>query len=317
MNASALPQVSVIIPARNAAKVLPRQLDALAAQSFAGDWEVLVADNRSEDETAAVVRARADGFPTVLHLVDAGERVGSCHARNAAAVRSRGAVLLFCDADDVVDVDWVREGVAALEHADLAAGATRELRDPIDPQAPLVHPDLWVGRAGSEVVISSNLAVRRAFYFRAGGFDESLPPYGCHDIEFGLRVRKAGGRVVRASGMTVYFRRTTDPRALLRKVYRSGRTEPLVWDRHPDLFPGRRRSAGEAGRELASYPVEKLADLAHGRPLRPRQDAREFVVRLGHVAAYLPGGTRSRDTCARLLTPADDPLTRPTEDASQ
>lgn len=302
--------VSVIIPALNAADTLPSQLSALAAQTYDQAWEVLVADNGSSDSTKELVEQTAAHFPVPLRLVDASQRRGSCHARNTGAVASRGDLLLFCDADDVVDHDWIARGADALRAADLVAGATRELRSPIDPDAPLVHPDVWVGRPGNEVVISSNLGVRREFYFRAGGFDESLPPYGCHDIEFGLRVRKCGGEVAREPRMVVFFRRTTGTRALLRKVYRSGRTEPLVWDRHPDLFP-RDRSLGVAVRQLAALPISLTRNAVRGTGEQPSQGARELVVRFGHVAAYLPGGTRSNDRPPLLLTPADDPRQTP------
>lgn len=311
----ARPLVSVIIPAFNAAATLPEQLAALAVQTFDEAWEVLVADNGSSDETPRVVRAAAEDFPVSLNLVKAGDRQGAGHARNTGALNSRGEYLMFCDADDVVDRDWVRRGARALTNSDVVAGATRELRTPVDPAAPLVFPDVWAGRSGTEVVMSGNLAVRRSSYFRAGGFDESLPPYGGEDVEFSLRLHKCAAVVSRDSGMVVYFRRTTNTRTLLSKVYRSGKSEPLVWDRHPDLFT-RSRTLRAATVSLVVYPAALLRGYRRGERLNSRQSAREFVVRAGHVAAYLPGGTRANDSAPQLLGASDDPLLSTTEDAT-
>ena len=297
--------VSVVIPAFDAAGTLSAQLDALAAQDAELDWEVVVADNGSTDATPALVRARAAGFPVPLRVVDAADRRGSCHARNAGARASRGAVLLFCDADDVVAPDWVHEGHAALQEHDMVGGLTRELRDPFDPDAPPIADSILVGRAELASVISSNLGIRRETFFAAGGFDESLPPYGVHDVELSLRARARGASIAPAPRMQVYFRRTTDPRALARKVFRSAQTETLVWDRHPELFP-RHRGMRRALTRLVTPPRDLPTGRGSGRALA-RVLGREILTRTAYVRAYAPGGVRAHDRPPRLLTPSDDP----------
>ena len=51
--------LSVVIPAHNVAETLGAQLDALAAESWDGEWEIVVVDNCSTDGTAALVRDHA------------------------------------------------------------------------------------------------------------------------------------------------------------------------------------------------------------------------------------------------------------------
>ena len=55
--------VSVVVPAYNAAATLAEQLEALAAQQYEGDWEVVVVDNGSTDGTADLARRYAGRFP--------------------------------------------------------------------------------------------------------------------------------------------------------------------------------------------------------------------------------------------------------------
>jgi glycosyltransferase involved in cell wall biosynthesis len=64
----------VIVPAYNAAATLAEQLEALAAQRFDGDWELVIVDNGSTDATANLARHYGKRFSTFT-LVDGGSPV--------------------------------------------------------------------------------------------------------------------------------------------------------------------------------------------------------------------------------------------------
>ena len=65
--------ISVIIPILDGAVTLPVQLGALAGQTYDGDWEVIVADGGSRNETVDVVRAWTSRLPRfrVVHVAGA------------------------------------------------------------------------------------------------------------------------------------------------------------------------------------------------------------------------------------------------------
>ena len=96
--------LSVIIPAYRCAGMLRQCLNGLTVSDFPRSaWELIVVDDGSGDETAAVAQAFADRVITL----PGGPR-GPAFARNAGAEHARGAVLVFIDADVVVAPDALR-----------------------------------------------------------------------------------------------------------------------------------------------------------------------------------------------------------------
>lgn len=91
--------LSIIIPAHNVEKVLPRCLDSLLAQTCP-DWEALVVDDGSTDATAALLDAYAakDNRIVAIHQPNQGVSM----ARNHALEQARGEYVLFVDGDDFI-----------------------------------------------------------------------------------------------------------------------------------------------------------------------------------------------------------------------
>jgi glycosyltransferase involved in cell wall biosynthesis len=89
--------VSVIIPAYNAERTIAETLDSVLSQSY-GNVEVLVVDDGSTDRTAEIVRQYQ---PRVSYFYQ--ENSGSCAVpRNTGILHSRGELLSFIDADDLM-----------------------------------------------------------------------------------------------------------------------------------------------------------------------------------------------------------------------
>lgn len=279
----AAPHLSVIMCVRNGASVIEGQLRALAAQQTDVSWELVVVDNGSEDHTVAVVRAATEDFPAPVTIVDAAERAGICFARNVGASAARGELLAFCDCDDEVEPGWVGAAAEALRHHHIAAGALRELGSGSTTDAVEIEGGAYVAASFGGAVIGCNFAARRDSYFEIGGFDESLPPYGCDDVEFSIRANKAGLRVGRSDDMVVHFRRTTGTREILRKTYLSAQAEAVVWFRHADRYGDMVRPRTLLVRLLTAVPSAVTA-LVSGRPAR--SVIRGAVTRWGNAVGY-------------------------------
>ena len=133
---SAMPTVSVIIPAYNAERYLAETLESVLAQTLA-DLEVIVVDDGSTDTTCAIVEELAARDARISLLRQENSYAGV--ARNNGMARARGTYLYFLDADDTVEPEALETMVAAAESCaadvvicrsrkfDTATGETEEI----------------------------------------------------------------------------------------------------------------------------------------------------------------------------------------------
>ncbi|NKY56997.1 glycosyltransferase family 2 protein [Nocardia flavorosea] len=89
------PEVSVLVPARDAAAFLGEAIESVLAQSFT-DYELLIVDDGSRDATARIAESYADPRIEVLRR----PRAGVVSASNAGLAQARGALIARLDADD-------------------------------------------------------------------------------------------------------------------------------------------------------------------------------------------------------------------------
>lgn len=98
-----MPQVSIITPVHNAQDTIRDTVASVQAQSF-GDYEHLLVDNNSTDESAAIIESLAAEDPRIRLLFFADQQ-GAAQARNFAITRAQGRFHAFLDADD----QWLPE----------------------------------------------------------------------------------------------------------------------------------------------------------------------------------------------------------------
>ena len=126
----ALPAISVIIPAHNEEEVLPRTLEALDRQCYR-NFETVVVTNGCTDRTAEVVRGKCD------QLYELEER-GLGPARNLGAARAKGELLMFLDADTILE-PTAMEIVARKFTRRCAAGTLRGVPEPAKPSYKMIY----------------------------------------------------------------------------------------------------------------------------------------------------------------------------------
>ena len=97
---------SIIIPVYNVEKYIGRCMDTVMHQSF-DDYEVIVVDDETPDNSMDIVRKYAEEFPGKIHMIrQKNTRQGG--ARNRGVTMARGEYILFVDSDDYVHTDMLR-----------------------------------------------------------------------------------------------------------------------------------------------------------------------------------------------------------------
>lgn len=190
------PEVTVLIPAYNAAPFIEDAIRSAAAQTFR-DLEILIIDDGSTDDTAE--RALACGVAVRLLRVDHG---GVSSARNHGLRQARGRMVTFLDSDDLLEPDLIERARQMLQrHPDLGfvfcnfrifcedgtvtppripPGAFGGVREPV-----IVDAFQEVLRHAYPIAPSGLCAPREALE-QAGFFDERLR--GSEDFEYWIRI---------------------------------------------------------------------------------------------------------------------------------
>ncbi|MDH4333838.1 MAG: glycosyltransferase [Chloroflexota bacterium] len=190
-----MPEISVILPARNEERLLPAALNSVASQSYpVAEVEAIVVSNGSSDRTVALAREVGASLTTVGGpVVRVGETAehGVSRAKNAGAAEARGRLLLFMDADSRMSPGLLAR-VAARASAGERAASIRIVADGRDP---IDRAFFWVLENGKRLFrIRANMFwCERGLFQELGGFDETLQH--AEDLDFLVRARRAGVRV--------------------------------------------------------------------------------------------------------------------------
>lgn len=196
MMAARAPYFSIVIPAFNRAFVLDRTLRSCLSQTFM-DFEIIVVDDGSEDDTAKVVGRYQDARIIYERQANA----GASAARNRGAALARGAWLAFLDSDDAFLPGKLEAFHAAIERAGegetvwysplyFHRGAGNRLRKP----SRAIAPGEPVGDylfAADGLMQTSTLVIPRALFARTP-FDPALR--NLEDLDLCIRLEAAGAR---------------------------------------------------------------------------------------------------------------------------
>ena len=206
---AAWPRISVLIPARNEAANIAACLASLQAQTYP-NAEILVLDDESTDDTAAIVArlAAADRRVRLLHgaPLPAGW-LGKCHACAQLAAAATGDYLLFTDADTRHGPASLAGALAAAEQRHLglvsvlprqqAFTASEQVMMPLLPLNILALLPVGLVRRRPEPSLSAGigqfLCFRRAAYVAAGGH-AAVRDQVLDDVTLARRVKAAGWR---------------------------------------------------------------------------------------------------------------------------
>ncbi|MBM4272175.1 MAG: glycosyltransferase family 2 protein [Deltaproteobacteria bacterium] len=214
------PLVSVIIVNWNGRQYLDDCLSSLRNQSL-GDFEVILVDNGSTDDSVAFVEQHYQDFVQIVRL---SENRGFSGGNNAGIATARGVYIALLNNDTVVDQEWLSSLVHCI-HSDESIGMVGSKilnyyrREEIDNTGHLIYPDgLNRGRGRLEIdhnqydmktdiLFPSGCAAlyKKQMIEETGGFDESFFAYG-DDADIGLHGRYLGYNAIYCPKAVVFHK---------------------------------------------------------------------------------------------------------------
>ncbi len=225
---SRLPFVSILIPAYNEEATIAATLEAALAQTYpASRFEVIVIDDGSTDQTAAIAQRYAERHPQRIRVIQK-PNGGKHTALNAGLAMARGTYIATLDADSQPEPDALAHLVAAMETSPQAGAAT--------PAMVVRSPHTLLQHLQSAEYLVS-VALRRAYalldaqyvtpgpfsLFRRAALDAVGPYRSAHnteDLEMALRLQRNGWLILNVPEARVHTTVPASLRPLLRQRVR-------------------------------------------------------------------------------------------------
>ncbi len=240
------PFYSVIVPSYNREVEIRELLESFTRLDFPPDrYELIIADDGSTDDTAALVRQFQQTAPFALKFF-AQENRGPGAARNMGMSRARGDFFIFIDSDCTVSPGWLQAIDKALhrEQAD-AFGGPDSFREDFPALLKAINYSmtsfLTTGgirghkkkRLGKFYPRSFNMGLSRQLYEKVGGFGGLR--HG-QDIEYSHRIIRSGAKVILVPEAVVYHKRRTSLKKFFRQVFNWGVARINLYKMDPGML---------------------------------------------------------------------------------
>src|SRR5688572_5534864 len=247
------PRVSVVIPCYAQAELLPSAVGSVVAQTFE-NWEIVVVNDGSPDDTSAVTRGLCDKWPDrSIRLVEQQNR-GLAAARNAGIASARGDLILPLDADDQLEPTFLEKTVAVLDQDLGAAIAFTDVvlfgtqhgiwrMGPFD----LVH------LRGNNRACSTSL-YRRSVWEQVGGYNSNMV-LGYEDWDFWVGAAERGFRAIHV-GECLFRYRVKQGSMIETARHHHHQLRARIVLNHPSAFSA--EESVEARASLARQPLPEV-----------------------------------------------------------
>ena len=232
--------VTVILPVRNEANFIARNLEAIFNQDYPQErLEVIVADGMSTDGTREIIKSLQEQHSNLQLIENPGKIVAT--GMNAALSRARGRIIVRVDGHTIIDRNYIRECVNTIRRsgADNVGGRMDAVGEGRFGQAVAKATSSRFGVGGARFHYSAREewvdtvylgAWPRDVFVRIGLFDEELVRN--QDDEFNYRLLSSGGKILLNPKIkSVYYNRNT-MRKLWRQYFQYGFWKVRVMQKH-------------------------------------------------------------------------------------
>ena len=233
------PRVAVIVPTYNRADRMPQLIAALEAQTLPRDeFEVIISDDRSTDDTFEVLTKLAERSHLNLRVLRTDRNSGPAVARNIAWRSTDAPLLAFVDDDCLPTPSWLEAGIAEFGARDVGVVQGRTVPDPaspLDPYNTLAYKTVTQSISGlTDRYEACNIFYRRGVLKEVGGFDETIYFFGEDSVPAWAALRRGAGVRFAADAVVTHEVKTRGLRWYLRWALLH-RNWPLLVRRFPEM----------------------------------------------------------------------------------
>lgn len=190
-------RISIIMPAFDREAYVAEAIDSVLAQTYE-DWELIVVDDGSTDETLSIATTYAHGHPRKIRVLSRAHG-GVVAARNAGIEVAEGGFVAFLDSDDTWEPDKLASQIAVFDAEPHAAFVYTGFSE-VDANGSVVRKVLPDSRFQGEIlellwladneILGATLLVRRSTLLAVGMFDSRLE--GAENLALRLRLAETG-----------------------------------------------------------------------------------------------------------------------------
>lgn len=196
---STKPKVSIIIPTYNRASLLQEAIDSVFNQTYT-NWELIIVDDASEDNTERVVKAISDSR---VHYIRHSQNKGGADARNTGIDNSQGDYVAFLDSDDLWEptkLETQLDQILPTNNPSKVVCYTKiktvnqnsksaffPLREKKEKES--VAEYLFLGKGGEGLMLTSSLMMAKSLISKTK-FRPNLKRH--HDLDLVIRLEKNG-----------------------------------------------------------------------------------------------------------------------------
>ena len=179
--------ISFIIPAYNEERFLPATIKSIQEAAKGMDYEIIVVNDNSSDQTASVAEAAGARVINVAHRQIAA-------TRNSGAKAANGEIFIFVDADTLINQSVLRKTIDAINSGAVGGGSSVKFDEPIPTYTrvllPICTSIFKIGKLAAGCYI---FCTRKAFEV-AGGFNETM--FGAEEIAMSRALKRQGRFVI-------------------------------------------------------------------------------------------------------------------------
>ena len=196
------PQISIIVPCYNQAQYLDECLQSVLDQTHQ-NWECIVVNDGSPDNTAEIAQQWLPKDQRFKYIYKSNGGLSS--ARNAGIEQARGAFILPLDADDKIDIDYIKLALIEFKkNPELKVVYCQAEKFGIE-EGKWILPKFSIDLLSLKNIIFSSGIYKKSDWVTIGGYDKRLL-HGLEDWEFWIALLKNNAKVSRIEYVGFYYR---------------------------------------------------------------------------------------------------------------